>query len=57
MSEAKLTFYLFSNVKAECAHMTAIAQEVLPPAWIKISIKLGIKCLGVELLETIDVAT
>ena len=54
MSEAKLAFYLFSNVKAECAHMTAIAQEVLPPAWIKISIKLGIKCLGIEL---IDVAT
>ena len=46
-----------SNVKPECDHMTAIAQEVLPPAWIKVSIKLSIKCLGVELLETIDVAT
>ena len=46
-----------SDVKAKCADTVAIAQGILWLAWIQISIKLSIKCLGVELIETIDVAT
>ena len=55
ISRVNLDLMLQSNteVEVECVDTAAIAQEILPPAWIQISIKLGIKFLEVELLETI----